>query len=364
MLALLRQVAAGERGPLLAGTAEYIGREGELVDALLGALRASIVAAYCGADSPLVEGDGAVLAAFAKELGASRCEAWLSELLRTKERMRLTPGLEDIVLESSLLELARAEVPADFGELLERLGGLEARLGGGGRSGGGGGGSGAPPAPARPSGVDRGAGSTPAPPTQAAPPAPPAAAPSAAPSAEAPADTPARASAPVQHAPVEPAPPPAPARAAAQAATPPPAPAPVPEPAPRPEPAPEPQVELAPAPARAADPSELFAAAVADLERTRPSFAELLRRGRVTVTGARVEVALRTLDDADQHLLADARSMGLARTAVEKAFGAGVELAIIHDDGRGEPPPPPDAFTAQVVDLFKGRIEDAPQHRR
>ncbi|QDU85754.1 DNA polymerase III subunit tau [Planctomycetes bacterium Pla163] len=351
-MALLEHLASGARGALLERVAEQAGREGELVDGLLGALRSAIVALHCGAGSPLVEGDGEALARFAEGVGAARLEWWLGELLRTKDRMRFAPGLEGILVESTLLDLARPEEPADFGELLERLTALEARLGAATGA--------APPgpAPARPVGADRGAASVPTAPA-AAPTS--AAASSAAPAPVRPQPQPAASPEPAAQAPRPVAP--APAKSPATPAPAPPAPAARAEPEPETEPAAEPEHVLEPAARRPPSPSEGFAAALALVENQRPSLAALLRRGRVTREGDRLTVALIEIDAEDRHLLDDTRSMGVARSALEQVFGERLDLVVVQADRRGEEPEPTDGFTAEVVDLFGGRIEDVRRSR-
>jgi DNA polymerase-3 subunit gamma/tau len=317
--AFLAALAAGRAQETIELASAHAARESEFVDALLATLRNAVVAQLCGPTSPLVEGDGATLAALAVRIGATRAQFWLAEFLRVKERMRNAPGLEGLVLESALLELARPEEPVDFGELFARLAALEARLA-----------SGAPPpaaAPARPT-----------PPPAAAPAAPRAAAPAPAAPTPAPARS-TRASEPSASATssADAAPPAAPPAAAA---------------------APKPAARRAPSSLDAAD---AWRAALKEVGAQRPALAALLGRARVARDGAKLEVVLAQTSDADRTLLGDRRNAALLQQSVSAIFGPDVEV-VVQDRARPvEAPPPPDAFTREVVDLFGGRVEESPR---
>ncbi len=129
--ALLADVEASARPELLARLAALEGDEEEVLAGLLELLRAAAVLAWCGEDTPLVALGGAERSATAeraRRLGAERLELWMQELLRARERMRLLPGQERIVLELVLLDLARERSTLPLQELVARLDGLERRL--------------------------------------------------------------------------------------------------------------------------------------------------------------------------------------------------------------------------------------------
>jgi DNA polymerase-3 subunit gamma/tau len=129
---LLAAIEAGDRALLLARLSELEGDEEEVLAGLLDALRASALLAWCGAETPLVPLGGAERTAAAERggrLGAARLERWMQESLRARERMRILPGQERIVLELLLLDLARPEATLPLDELVERLEALERRLG-------------------------------------------------------------------------------------------------------------------------------------------------------------------------------------------------------------------------------------------
>jgi DNA polymerase III gamma/tau subunit len=163
---LLALVEAHDRPALLEKLQALEGDEEEVLEGLLAQVRAAALLAFCGEGTPFVALNGqqrALAAERGRRLGAERLELWLQELLRARERLRLLPGQERIVLELCLLELARHEQTLPLVELVQRLEALERRLGGA-------------PAPAR--------GPEPralAPATSARPAAPPPAAPTAAP---------------------------------------------------------------------------------------------------------------------------------------------------------------------------------------
>ncbi|MEZ5978886.1 MAG: DNA polymerase III subunit gamma/tau [Planctomycetota bacterium] len=295
--ALLENVVAGERAPALEAVARASGREGELVDALLAVLHQACVAHWCGATSPLVEADGAELAAFAATLGPARLEYLARRTAAREGSARPAPGLEGVVLESTLLNCAVDE-PADFAELLERLAALglsrasvatpcrraartcsvrhraprrlrdrrpteSARVE-------------APSAGATPSGASRGAavrGCARVEPTRSTRRSPP------------------------------------------PAAT-----------ADRPAPS-------------AVDAKDAFAAALDDLARQRPALAELLRRGRVSRDGAELVVTLESYGESDRALCDDRRNRAMLDAAVR---GVPRESSRSRrGDPRHRQPPPP-----------------------
>jgi hypothetical protein len=60
-------------------------------------------------------------------------------------------------------------------------------------------------------------------------------------------------------------------------------------------------------------------------------------------------------------LLGDRRNAALLQQSVGAAFGPGIELVLRDRAVPIEAPPPPDSFTREVVDLFGGRVEEAPR---
>lgn len=111
------------------------GGEVELCTALLEALRLALVCVLCNADAALFEADPerrARLVERAKRLGPERTQLWLEELLHARERMALLPRQARIVLEVTLLDLARPAHTLPIAQLEQRLVALEARLAQGG----------------------------------------------------------------------------------------------------------------------------------------------------------------------------------------------------------------------------------------
>src|SRR6185503_9757041 len=128
---LLALVEAGDRPGILAKLEALEGDEEEVLDGLLTQVRVAALLAFCGETTPLVVLGGperTLAAERGRRLGADRLELWLQELLRARERLRLLPGQERIVLELCLLELARREHTLPLSELVGRLEALEQRL--------------------------------------------------------------------------------------------------------------------------------------------------------------------------------------------------------------------------------------------
>jgi len=131
--ALLALIESGDRPALLAKLQDLEGDEEEVLDGLLGQVRAAALLAFCGETTPIVvlsEVERSQAAERGRRLGAERLELWLHELLRARERLRLLPGQERSVLELCLLELSRHEQTLPLSELVQRLEALERRLGG------------------------------------------------------------------------------------------------------------------------------------------------------------------------------------------------------------------------------------------
>jgi DNA polymerase III subunit gamma/tau len=254
---LVRALAAGDAGAALAAVESAIERgvdEVQLARAIVRYLRDLSVLQVAPGHPELVDAtdeERADLLAESRELDRSRVTQMFDRMLRCCDELgkTLQPRL---VLDCALIDVATVEPLVPLGDLIERLGELEARLAGKGAGGPaagasrpapGGGSRGGPPARAAGAGTGPGrSGPAPAP----APSAPPAsrAAPAPAPSAPAPAPAPAP-----------------PASRAAPAASAPPA------PAPRAEAAPALRAEAAPAPSPAARGAPAGPAAV-EAERT------------------------------------------------------------------------------------------------
>ncbi|HEX6885469.1 MAG TPA: DNA polymerase III subunit gamma/tau [Planctomycetota bacterium] len=130
---LLTLVESGDRAGLLARIAGLEGDEEEVLEGLLAQVRSAALLAFCGESTPLVTLSGRERSRLAERggrLGPERLELWLQQLLRARERARLLPGQERLVLELCLLDLARSEATLPLGELVRRLEALEQRLGG------------------------------------------------------------------------------------------------------------------------------------------------------------------------------------------------------------------------------------------
>ena len=131
--ALLERVESADPTGLLTELGSFQGDETELLAGLLEVLRTAVVLAYCGAETPLVSATPEERQAGlerAERLGPERLELWMQELLRARERMRLLPGQERLILEITLLDLTREATSLPLGELVSRLSALEGRLGG------------------------------------------------------------------------------------------------------------------------------------------------------------------------------------------------------------------------------------------
>ncbi len=305
LVALVGQLLDGDRAGVLTRIHDHAGREAGLIDGLMELLRVGLLALLVGPESPLIEG-GAAAGQTARELaqriGPERLELWLAELLRARERMRLLSGQERLVLEIHLLELANPAQTLPIARLIQRLEGLEARLGGAG---------GPAPAPI--------AAGAPAATRQPAAPAP----------------EPRRA-APTA-APVQP-----PASAAA------------------PAPTPAPQA-AAPAARPTGDGPAALPEIVAALRERQPSLADLIdRRGRLERSGGGQRLVLGDLQGDDARLAGDRRN----QRAIERALSGTMPGTLLVVDANAPadepqaPPAPTDPFTSEVVDMFDGRIED------
>ncbi|MHC4376651.1 MAG: DNA polymerase III subunit gamma/tau [Planctomycetota bacterium] len=298
---LLEALAGGDRAAGLGAVEGQAGREGEFLSALLEALRGCLVAQYCGPQAPMLPGgDGARLKALAERLGPERLEAWLSDGIRARERMKLLPGQERLILQLLLVDWCRE--PA--AELVARLSRLEQAL------------AGAEPLattelrPAAPRDQptrSQAAASTP-------PSAGPRSAPQAAPQAAAPAPS-------------------APARSAA------------------------------PAPAAPPKGRDLWNAFLRGLEANRGGALKAVLETfglPDTDTPGRLTLKLKPLGPAERRQLEDGRNRRLMARTLEQVAGAPCELSVeLLDEAPAPPPPPPvDDYTKEVADLFGGHIED------
>jgi DNA polymerase-3 subunit gamma/tau len=129
---LLDAIEAGAKAELLTSLPATEGGEMELTAALLDHLRATLIVHVCGEKTPLLEVEPAVrerMKARAERLGVERLQTWLEELLQARERMRLVPTHARLILEVTLLDLARPETSLSLSELAARLAALEERLG-------------------------------------------------------------------------------------------------------------------------------------------------------------------------------------------------------------------------------------------
>ncbi|MEE8469405.1 MAG: hypothetical protein V3T22_13175, partial [Planctomycetota bacterium] len=128
---LIECLLARDAPGLLAALPPVGGGEAELLSGLLDHLRACLLAALCGRDSPQLAGaaaDPALLLERGKRIGARRLELWLQELLHARERVRQLPSHARLVLEVTLLDLCHPESSLSLDELATRLGALEERL--------------------------------------------------------------------------------------------------------------------------------------------------------------------------------------------------------------------------------------------
>jgi len=395
------------------------GGEVELCTALLEALRLALVCVLCTADAALFEADPerrARLVERAKRLGAERTQLWLEELLHARERMALLPRHARIVLEVTLLDLARPAHTLPIAQLEQRLVALEARLAQGGAVSA----RGAAPSVAvaqrassrePASAAVREAGETPAPapgvgaaePTSAeASSAPRAPAPLVARADEArvaPAAAPVAAAAPLASSERPPVSAPSTAANAARATSAPPlraAPASVAPLRPpsgssgagapaggssRPATAAAPQAARPVAPPRAAAPAPTawrpsggrplptkgapppahaaaWSATLEVLGRTHDSLAGVLSRcGSLSdLSAARAVVRVVRPSDNERTLLAERSNVSALAAALSEAVGRTIDVVI--DDPAQRPSGQSDDFTRKVAELFSGQIEE------
>jgi len=128
---VLDAVLRRDRAGVLLALPHGEGGEAELLGALIDAVRAHLVLGLLGADAQQVQLDAARRAAVmtrAKTLGLERLQIILEELLLARERAGRMPMHARVVLESTLLDLARGDGLVPLQQIVERLSALEARL--------------------------------------------------------------------------------------------------------------------------------------------------------------------------------------------------------------------------------------------
>ena len=318
------------------------GAEAEFLGGLMDHLRACLLAALLGGGAPVMppgNEDPALrddLAARGKAIGARRLELWLGDLLHARERMRLLPTHARLILEVTLLDLARPEACLGLDEIARRLEALESRLG---------------DPPTRPTGNATSDQITPkAPPVSAVTPsaAPQRAAREAPPPGAPPSGT-AQAPAPAAAASVVEAPP-----AATATATP------LADPAVRP-PAPlpaEPAGAAARPRVRTNSVSDAWQGFLAELEVASASLQDVIqRRGRLAeFQGGQATIKMTGMQEEERVLVQSKRNVRTCSRAFSKALGR--EIEVVFEDTVSTRPGTEDPFTTEVKDLFQGRIED------
>jgi len=128
---ILACLAAADRAGVIDALPEGEGSEIDILGALLDRLRAMLVVALLGPETPLVQleaNERATLAERAERLGLPRIEAWIEELIHARERMARLASHGRVLLEVALLDMARPESSISFAELERRLAALESRL--------------------------------------------------------------------------------------------------------------------------------------------------------------------------------------------------------------------------------------------
>lgn len=325
----VERLEAGDGPGALEALGDSEGSEEECVDALLRDLRGALLVALCPEESRLVAAFATrreTLGALGKRLGPARLEIWLEELLHLRERLGRTPEHGRLLLELTLLALARPETGLPLAELQERLARLEERLG-------------APPKPGAASPSVRAAPPAKQPEPRTAP--SPERAPERKPESDRRLD--AAASAP---------------RAAVL----------VPQPATsRPTPPRTPDEPSTPAPARAKRRSPTSGALgivptweawLADLGRSDEALGRILaNRGRLLdLDAGAARVQLQRLLPEEREILARPATQTACEDALERV--AGQRLTVILEDTASVRPGMEDAFTKRVTELFEGSVEE------
>jgi DNA polymerase-3 subunit gamma/tau len=329
---LLDLVEAGDMPGLLTSLPKAEGGEVELLAGLLDHVRGTLLVHLCGAATPLLEVELEArkrMHARAQRLGVERLQIWLEELLQARERMRLVPGHARLVLEVTLLDLARPETNLSLAEISERLLALEQRLEQGLAPRARASSAGEAPLDARPPRRDAFP-----PPSMRTPPAN-------------------EGGSAAAHSVLQPRPRPdstSPAKSASPAAR---------------------DAASADAPARAvhgaraavlqpdaAPPSEAWNRCLEELRTQFAALSELLKeRGRLaSIDGTRALVKLGHIGEDERLMISDARNVRACSQALSNVLGRPVEVAF--ESAAPEPKAQKDAFTARVSDLFGGRIED------
>ncbi len=311
--ALLACVEAHDRAGVVTALADSSGDEGDVLSSILDHLRTCLVVSLCGADSPILGMPPDVrIRSRAARLSYETLAIWIEELLHARERMRLVPGHERVILEVALLELCRPEASIALAELAERLLRLESRLGAGT----------VPPAPAG------------APPIGELVPTPP-------PNAEG------GKGARHDERPTVKAVSSAPRSEEVGAAT---------------EAVPvlasdAPGSRASEGSGSRASPRAIWDRVLAGLGESNDSLAGVLRlRAKLEVLeGGRAVLRLEALTSREAKMLEGRRNLGVLARAFKNATGSETEVSFV----RATPPPPEakDEFTQEVADLFGGRIE-------
>ncbi len=361
-LELVDALERGDSGAVLTLLPRADGGEVELCAAMLDALRLALVCALCPADAALFEPDAerrARLAERAKRLGPERTQLWLEELLHARERMALLPRHARIVLEVTLLDLARPAATIPLAQLEQRLLALEARVSRGITAS-------PAAAPAAGSAAPASGGIAPMPaPSRATPTATSSSAPRPATAAREPHSAAPRGAQepPLPSAATTPSTP-----VAASTPTPTSTPRPMAMPAARPAPVAAPAAAPASwrsgarqaAAGAAAAPPQLAAwqATLEELGRTHDDLAGVLTRcGALADLGAaRAVVRVTRPGDAERSLLSASGSIAALSAALSRAVGRTMEVVI--DDPALRPSGQSDDFTRKVAELFSGQIEE------
>jgi DNA polymerase-3 subunit gamma/tau len=344
----------GDSASVLTALPRGEGGEVEVCTALLEALRLALVCVLCPTDAALFEADAerrARLVERAKRLGSERTQLWLEELLHSRERMALLPRHARVVLEVTLLDLARPSHTIPLGQLEQRLAALEARLSQGLAS--------RPAAAAAPQVQAAQLGSAPRPapagrephsapretPEATLPPTPAPA------TSLPPASAPAASAVPSVPAATPPARPTAPASNGTHASSSRPG-------APggwRPSARP---ASKAPTPAPPAH-TATWNATLEELGRQHDELAGVLARcgGLSDVGSSRAVVRVTRPTESERNLLAAPATAPAIATALSAALGRTMEVVI--DDPAQRPSGQSDDFTRKVAELFTGQIEES-----
>ncbi len=338
---VLDAVLARDRAGVLNALPHGEGGEAELLGALMDAVRAHLVLGLLGADAQHVQLDTARRAAVvarAKSLGLERLQIILEELLLARERAGRMPMHARVVLESTLLDLARGDGLVPLQQIVERLSLLEARLAGAVSS--------------KPDGAVRVAAARPAPaPAPAVAPAP---TPAPTPPASVPRSVPPL-NVPSLNVPSLPVPP----LTVPPLVVPPPVVQAQPPGVLKPQP-PQATATLAPPrPVRGAlsGTQDAYARLVEDLQAQHPQLGVLFaERGKLLDLDARrVVIGFKLPRESEKPLLAHPETKAVCKVLLTKILGREVEVYLQDASSmKGKS----DEWTERVARLFEGRVED------